>query len=569
MGAFGDSFVVSFLAQYWLPIAISAVVARLVINRYHNGLNNYPGPFLASLTDFWRMWDVYGQRPEITHQKLHIKYGDVVRLGPNTLSFADPKALKAIYGLNKGFVKSDFYVVQQSTVKGHSLASLFSTTDEGFHAQFRRCVNSAFAMSALVQYEPFVDNTTKLFLKQTQRLFAASPDGCNFTEWLQFYAFDVIGEITYSKRHGFIEKNEDIDGIVSYLGNLFLYVAPIGQIPWLDLLFLKNPIYLKLAKWGYTDATMPVAKFARDRMAERLGPNLKGDDVDPSKPLLPLSADGDKAAMQNKSPDLLSKFLAARDARPDFMTDTLVQTMAVSMAFAGSETTAISLASVFYYLLRNPSALARLRTELDDAARAGAFGDYDEGLVTWTESQRLPYLDACIKEAFRLHPAAGLPLERVVPEPGAEIAGHFVKGGSIVGCSAWIIHRRPEIWGEDVDVYRPERWLVDESVKASGSEAGEALRREETRVREMNGMMFQFGMGSRTCIGKNISLLEIYKLVPSLLRRFDIRFKDPSQEWKLVNAWFVKQSNFQAMFEMRDLVRPENGNENEKEVAAA
>ena len=83
-------------------------------------------------------------------------------------------------------------------------------------------------MSALVQYEPFVDNTTKLFLDQTERLFAGKPEGCDFTRWLQFYAFDVIGEITYSKRHGFVEKNEDIDGIVAYLGKLFLYVAPVG-----------------------------------------------------------------------------------------------------------------------------------------------------------------------------------------------------------------------------------------------------------------------------------------------------------------------------------------------------
>ncbi|KAH9907510.1 cytochrome P450 [Xylariomycetidae sp. FL2044] len=547
MSGLGGSVVVSFIAHYWLPITISAILAWLVRNRYHNGLNKYPGPFLASLTDLWRMWDVYGQRPELTHQRLHAQYGDVVRLGPNSLSFADPKALKTIYGLNKGFVKSDFYVVQQSTVKGHNLASLFSTTDNGFHAQFRRCVNSAFAMSALVQYEPFVDNTTKLFLQQTERLFAANPDGCNFTQWLQYYAFDVIGEITYSKRHGFVEKNEDIDGIVKYLGNLFLYVAPIGQIPWLDRIFLKNPLYLKLSQWGLFDATMPVAGFARARMAERLGPNLAGD---PDKPLLPVASGEEK----QQSPDLLSKFLAARDARPEFMTDTLVQTMAVSMAFAGSETTAISLASVFYYLLRNPACLARLRRELDGAARAGAFSDRETGLVTWAESQRLPYLDACIKEAFRLHPAAGLPLERVVPEQGAEIAGRFVKGGTIVGCSAWIIHRRPEIWGADVDVYRPERWLVDEEGGAAG---GGTVDEQEKRVREMNGMMFQFGMGSRTCIGKNISLLEIYKVVPSLLRRFDIRFKDPTQHWKLVNAWFVKQNNFQAMFELRDLVMPE------------
>lgn len=301
-----------------------------------------------------------------------------------------------------------------------------------------------------------------------------------------------------------------------------LTLPQIGQIPWLDRLFLKNPIYLKLSEWGFVDATNPIVLFARARMAERLG-GIPGEVADTTKPLLPITDKAHAVKPLNgssntsaSSPDLLSKFLAARDSRPDFMSDKLVLTMAVSMAFAGSETTAISLSAVFYNLLRNPTVLANLRAEIDAAARAGAFADYELGVVTWAESQRLPYLDACIKEAFRIHPAAGLPLERIVPEPGVEIAGHYVKGGTIVGCSAWLIHRRPEIFGPDVDVYRPERWLVDESLP-------EAEREErERRVREMNGHMFQFGMGPRTCIGKNISLLEMYKVVPSLLRRFEV-----------------------------------------------
>ncbi|KXJ85484.1 cytochrome P450 [Microdochium bolleyi] len=533
MGAANESLLLGFLANHWLEATAVTSIGWLAWNYFHNGLSRYPGPLLAGLTDWWRFWVVWGRRPELTHQKLHEKYGDVVRLGPNSLSFANPEALKTIYGLNKGFVKSDFYVVQQAVMNGHSLASLFSTTDEGFHARFRRCVNSAFSMSALVQYEPYVDNTTRLFLDQTERLFAANPDGCDFPRWLQFYAFDVIGEITYGKRHGFIEKNEDIDGIVDYLAKLFCYVAPIGQIPWLDRLLLKNPIYLKLAQWGVIDATFPVAKFARARMNERLRSDEKALE---------------EAKVDSKATDLLSKFLAAQQARPDFMDDVLVQTMAVSMAFAGSETTAISLAAVFYYLLRNPPAMSKLQEEIDAFAKAGGFSDSETGLVTWPEAQKLPYLDACVKEAFRMHPAAGLPLERIVPPQGIEIAGQFVPGGTIVGASAWVIHRRPEIFGSDADVFRPERWLAD-STKAKDA--------EDKRIREMNGMMFQFGMGSRTCIGKNISLLEIYKVVPSLLRRFEIGFKDPGVEWELINAWFVKQQKFDVVFSRREMVKAE------------
>ena len=96
---------VEVILQNWPAVLGIAIAAYLVGNRFHHGLNKYPGPFLASLTDWWRFWVVYKRRPEVEHIRLHKKHGDVVRLGPNNLSFADPKAVKTIYGLNKGFTK--------------------------------------------------------------------------------------------------------------------------------------------------------------------------------------------------------------------------------------------------------------------------------------------------------------------------------------------------------------------------------------------------------------------------------------------------------------------------------
>ncbi|KAM0135594.1 hypothetical protein ACHAO1_005143 [Botrytis cinerea] len=526
--------------RHWPSFLIVAIAIYLATNRFNRGLNKYPGPTLASFTDWWRFYDVYKRRPEVTHQKLHAEHGDIVRLGPNTLSFADPKALKTIYGLNKGFVKSAFYPVQQSVSNGHALPSLFSTTSEPFHAQLRRSVNAAFSMSSLVQYEPLVTRTTEIFLSRTADLFTSptSHSSCDFAKWLQFYAFDVIGEMTYSKRHGFLEENRDVDGIISYLGRLFDYVAPIGQIPILDRLFLKNPLYLLAAKYGFVDATFPVAKFAAQRVRERY-PKTDGNGILPTV---------DAEVKTDKSqPDLLSKFIQAKHDRPEFMTDQLVMTMAVSMAFAGSETTAISLSAVFYYLLKNENCMQKLMRELDQKAREGYFEDGETGLVSWTESQGLPYLDACIKEAFRLHPAPGLPLERVVPEQGIEIAGEWVKGGTVVGCSAWVIHQRREIFGDDVEAFKPERWLIEQGLNREA---------EEKRIKEMNGAMLMFGMGARSCIGRNISLLEIYKLVPSFLRRFEIALEHPEQEWTLHNSWFVRQLDFRTTFRNREIVQP-------------
>jgi cytochrome P450 len=264
-------------------------------------------------------------------------------------------------------------------------------------------------------------------------------------------------------------------------------------MPWLDHLFLKNPIILLLDRFGFKMFAFPITTFAKSNMTDRLAEieSNKAQGIDES----------------SGRSDLLSMFLKAKKDRPDFMTGNRVLTMAVSMAFAGSETTAISLAAVFYYLLRHPSCYHKLNQELDQAEQDGKILPRPDGLVTWTESQNLPYLDACIKEAFRMHPAAGLPLERVTPPQGIEICGEHIPGGTIVGCSAWVIHRRQDVFGSDVESYRPERWL----------------EADKDQLREMNANMFHFGAGARTCIGKNISLLEVYKLVPAFLRRFEVR----------------------------------------------
>ena len=99
------NYILLFTSQHWLILLFVSVLIYLAKKRFHHGLQKYPGPFLASLTDWWRFFDVLGRRPDITHIKLHQKYGDIVRLGPNALSFASPAALKTIYGPNKGFTK--------------------------------------------------------------------------------------------------------------------------------------------------------------------------------------------------------------------------------------------------------------------------------------------------------------------------------------------------------------------------------------------------------------------------------------------------------------------------------
>jgi hypothetical protein len=89
----------------WASILILGTIARLLSQFYHNGLQKYPGPFLASFTNLWRLCHAYknSHREPMVH--MHEKYGDVVRIGPNVLSFSQPQAMKDIYGPGKQFKK--------------------------------------------------------------------------------------------------------------------------------------------------------------------------------------------------------------------------------------------------------------------------------------------------------------------------------------------------------------------------------------------------------------------------------------------------------------------------------
>lgn len=204
----------------------------------------------------------------------------------------------------------------------------------------------------------------------------------------------------------------------------------------------------------------------------------------------------------------MSRFYEAHQKDPDFITPERVLALTVANMFAGSDTTAITLRALFYNLLRNRADMESLMQELRAQQEAGTFTS-EEGLVDWNDVRELPFLSAVVKETLRCHPAAGLTLERIVPAGGVTICGQFIPAGTIVGCSAWTVHRDP-LFGEHTAEFRPRRWL-DASP-------------EQRRI--MENSIFSFGAGSRTCIGKNISLLEMYKLVPAVLMRFEVNGSD-------------------------------------------
>ncbi|KAJ9660306.1 hypothetical protein H2198_002614 [Neophaeococcomyces mojaviensis] len=486
----------------WAVLFILALVIYFTRIRFRSVLRTIPGPFIASFTNWWRLYDVSRGLHQETLVRLHREYAsDLVRVGPNVVSVADPEAMKLIYGLNKGFSKSKFYHVQQNVSQGKPLENIFNTTREDFHAAIKRPVAHAYSMTSLVQYEPFVDTTSQLFCRKLAQEFAETGRVCDLGAWLQYYAFDVIGEITFSKKFGFLETGTDVQGIIADVEWRLGYFAVIGQIPPLDRFLLKSSLAMRMIPNNH------VVKFTVQQVQERM-----------AKP-------ADRK-------DFLSAFLQAKKDYPELVSDRQVLSYSNSNIFAGSDTTAISLRSILYYMLKNPDILKKVVAEVDNTV-----GDRDcnQYPISYAESNRMPYFQAVLKEAMRMHPAVGLLLERTVPANGVTIAGKWLPGGTIVGICPWVLHRDKRVFGNDADVFRPERWL-----EAS----------PET-LKVMDRSNLAFGAGSRTCLGKHISLLEMCKVIPQLLWTFKFELAEPGKEWTLHNSWFVKQMDFNVYVKKR------------------
>lgn len=92
---------------------------------------------------------------------------------------------------------------------------------------------------------------------------------------------------------------------------------------------------------------------------------------------------------------------------------------------AGSDTTAIALRAVVYFLCKNPGKLRKLQSELDDAEKNGKLSEP----ITYAEALSLAYLQAVLKEAMRLHPSTGFTMARVVPKGGTVLLGHSLPEG--------------------------------------------------------------------------------------------------------------------------------------------
>lgn len=318
--------------------------------------------------------------------------------------------------------------------------------------------------------------------------------------------WDVVGAVTFSKPIGYLEHGTDFDGTLRNADKAMDYFAVVGAIPFLDRIFDKNPVY-RLGPPGFNVITGISVGHLIDR--------YQGKDKDYHDP---------------ETPDFLDQFIDAKNNDPENVDDAQIISWLMVNMIAGADTTAILIRSVVYYGLKNPEVWSRLVAEIREAVPKSSLPP------AYKDVRNLPYLEAVVRESSRYHPGVAMTLERYVPKGGYTLSnGDYLPEGLAVGMNPYIVCRNKAVFGADANEFRPERWLRDEN-------SGETQEEFKTRLTAMNKADLSFGAGARICIGKNMALWQVFKVLATLIALYD--FELVTKEWTVINSFFMRQEDF-------------------------
>ena len=324
----------------------------------------------------------------------------------------------------------------------------------------------------------------------------------------------MVGKATFSQPIGYLQNGCDFDGTLGIADAAMKYFTLVAQLPILDHLLDKNPVY-RMGPPGFGNITNISIQHLTDR--------LQGKDSNYHDP---------------SQPDFLDKFIEAKEKFPDVVDDMQIISYLMINMIAGADTTGTVLDAALYFSLKHPQVWTRLRAEIAPQAAS------DAPVVSYKTAKEYPYLNAVIREAMRCHPPVAMNLERYVPQGGLTLPnGQYVPARSVVGLNPYIVGHNESIWGADVDTFRPERWLWNEACETEAE--------FQTRLRTMNHADLTFGGGNRVCIGKHLGLLEVYKVMATLVARYDISLVHPDREWKVHNEFFLRQSGIEVKLARR------------------
>ncbi|KAI9739227.1 MAG: hypothetical protein M1834_007440 [Cirrosporium novae-zelandiae] len=455
-------------------------VCTILYNLYFHPLAKYPGPRGAAITKLWKSWYECVLQRSLTHElvNLHKIYGDIVRIGPNELHFAAPEAYHEIYNnLNRWRKEETLY---------HSFGaneSSFGFLDYRPAKERRNVLSKMFAPKAIHEdIQPLVVEKIHALFSVLERR-AKEGKSSNMFLACRCLTMDIITYLCFGRSVNSIDEPD--------------FHAPL--IESVDT-SVFTPVYMKhsaLYRWIIANVPRKLAMIVAPGsaallvMQQRLERQIAAHVKDPaSLSHLPHST-------------TIYHLLLNPEA---YRTKTVPSTQSLyaesqAMIFAGSDTGANVMMLGLFYLMKNPKCMASLKQELRE------FWPNINDEPDLKAVEKLPYLNAFIKESLRMGPNIPSGCPRIVPAGGFNINGHHIPGGTCVSMSQWLIHRNPTLF-EDPDEFIPERWLQSDSA---------ALEK----------WLVPFSRGPRMCLGMNLAWCEMRLGFAYMIRKFNLEM-DPA-----------------------------------------
>ncbi|KAI1332961.1 cytochrome P450 [Xylariaceae sp. FL0255] len=464
-------------------IALFIILRSVIIQQYQSWrrLSHIPGPTIAHITILWLLKHAWRGNLFPVMIEAGEKYGDLVRIGPNLLLCSDPDELRRISGIRSEYTKGPAYDAGRVTDEEPHVAS---ERDPMKHKSLRAKMGAAYSIDVQPAMKRQISSLIDLIERKYVTDLASSsvtPMFLDIGQKLHFYTLDCIGDFVMGEPFGFLERDEDIRNMTHINDITLRFVTIAGLIPWLMNLRSLWPIRCFLPRQGDKMGFGILFDFADSLVNRRTAPGAE-----------PVN-------------DMMQAFIRSGMSKSQLRQQVYIHII------AGTDATANWARMCLLCLLTCPPTYLALQREIDVASSRGHLSS---PLATEAEARNLPYLNAVLTEALRLHPPSVSP-SKLSPqgpsgsgEEGASdiVCGHKVPGGTQIGANVPGILRSTAIFGSDAGCFRPERWL-----QAGGTQL--------SRMRSTIDLAF--GAGKFQCLGKAIAWMEVRKLFVELMRRYD------------------------------------------------
>lgn len=216
----------------------------MVYNLFFHPLRNFPGPLLQRASPLpYTLQLVSGKQPFFT-QKLHDRYGPVVRIAPGHLSFTDVRAWKDIYGHLVGH-KSGSPEMSKTRAFNSTLddaPTSIINADREEHSRFRRALSHGFSDASMRQQEPIVAKYVNLLLRRLHQECDGGGRALNAEAWYNWTTFDITGDLIFGETFGCLERS-DYHPWISFIFATIRWGLTMGALSYLGFHWLVQLIF--------------------------------------------------------------------------------------------------------------------------------------------------------------------------------------------------------------------------------------------------------------------------------------------------------------------------------------